>query len=135
MLRHVEKINNSVLADRIARNLRVFMDRSQYSNPSRLAKPSGVAANTIDYLLHPEKRTLSGANTDGSSKVGLLQKVVAPLGRELWELLHPEPELARRERLLYDKAREIILSNNGGAPTPEHAPGVFRPISKGKRAA
>lgn len=70
-----------------------------------LAKRSKVAQTSIGYMLKPELRQPTRSGKIPSPTVAQLEKVARALGKEAWQLLHPDPNqapLSAKERARYD---------------------------------
>ena len=87
----------------LARNLDYLMKLpgAHYPNANALGNAIGMSPNTIRNLLHPERRPSHGEKPLGFPTIDTLQKVAEKLGREVWELLHPDIERSIREREMY----------------------------------
>lgn len=96
----------------IARNLARFMDEPgcPYSNANALsvATKGRVSPGTIRNLRNPEKRTTMPERTDGYPRIDTLEAVVTPLGRQVWELLHPDIDRSTKERALYAQVMGLV---------------------------
>lgn len=101
----------------IADNLKFFMARpkSLYRNANALATAAKIAPNTVRNLLEPSKRTVTSTKPIGYPTLDKLAKIAAPLGCQVWELLHPDIRQSLREREMYAsiKTNFQLLKENG----------------------
>lgn len=103
------------LNETIARNLARFMaEPGMPSNANALSVKTGgkVSPQTIRNLLDPRQRW-TGGKLDGYPKIDTLQAVLEPLGRSVWELLHPDIEHAEKAW----RAAQIFNEERLPAPT------------------
>lgn len=54
--------------------------------------------------------------TEGYPKIDTLESVASLLGREVWELLHPDIERAIKERQIYDSVMGLVSSSSPHVP-------------------
>jgi len=90
----------------VARNLRYFMERSaDCKNPNALSVRSkgAVSPQTVRNLTDPRQRPTTTDKFVGYPNLDKLAVVAETLGVEVWELLHPNIEQARRAKELYER--------------------------------
>jgi transcriptional regulator with XRE-family HTH domain len=79
----------------LARNLKRFMDEGPAPiSQNALARKSKVAQTSIGYMLNPQSRSPTKSGKRSSPTVAKLERVAAALGKEAWQLLHPNPDQA-----------------------------------------
>jgi hypothetical protein len=89
----------------LANNLRFFMQRSKlYKNANALGVAAKVAPNTVRNLLDPKKRTVTAEKPEGFPNIDKLVPIAQALNCQVWELLHPDIELAMKQRAFYKQA-------------------------------
>lgn len=97
----------------VAKNVKFFMARpsSEFRTANALAVAAGLAANSVRYLIEPERRPTTTEKGVGGGWPGLetLAAVAPFLKCELWELLHPNIERSQREREAYALIETDIL--------------------------
>ncbi len=116
---------NEIVSD----NLRFFMKRSancQNANALAVASRGRVSAGTVRNLLDKRKRTTTLEKQEGYPQLDTVAAVAEVLGREVWELLHPDIERSIKEREWFVRAERDFA----GALTPERTaeelgPGQF----------
>lgn len=89
----------------VARNLRYFMERSaDCKNPNALSVKSrgAVSPQTVRNLTDPKQRPTTTEKFAGYPTIDKLAVVAGLLGVEVWELLHPDVEHARRAQKFYE---------------------------------
>lgn len=91
----------------LARNLKRFMDDGPEAiSQNALAKKSRVAQTSIGYMLNPETRQPTKSGKLSSPTVAKIERVARALGKEAWQLLHPNPDeapLNAQERARYQE--------------------------------
>lgn len=90
----------------LARNLKAAMERHYDGvvNQSALARDSGVAQKGIsNYLSANKPENKPHLDDIPSPSLETLCKLAEALNIEAWELLHPDPEKARREQQFYER--------------------------------
>ena len=89
----------------LARNLKRFMDEGPTPiSQNALAKKAKVAQTGIGYMLNPETRQPTKSGKLPSPTIARVEKVARALGKETWQLLHPDPNqapLSATERVRY----------------------------------
>lgn len=108
----------------IADNLKFFMQRpkSMYRNANALASIAKIAPNTVRNLLEPSKRTVTSTKPIGYPTLDKLAKIAAPLGCEVWELLHPDIRQSLREREMYRSIEKNLQHIKEAGDNGHHAP-------------
>lgn len=90
----------------LARNLKAFMDEGPVTiSQNALAKKSKVSQTGIGFMLHPEKRLPTQSGRLASPTLARLERVAQALGKEAWQLIHPDPNqapLSAKERARYE---------------------------------
>lgn len=78
----------------LADNLKRLIAESQlYNTPGSVARRADVAVNTVKNML----------NCKGQPTLGNIESVASVFGLSAWEILHPDPDRARREMEMYSK--------------------------------
>ncbi len=87
----------------IASNLRFFMGRREGKpwTANELAVKAAIAPNTVRNYLDPRKRTVTSEKPEGFPTLDKLASLAAPLGCQVWELLHPDIKRSISEREMY----------------------------------
>lgn len=89
----------------LARNLKRFIEEAPTPmSQSALAKKAKVAQTSIGYMLKPENRKMTTSGKLPSPTAAQLARVAHALGKEAWQLLHPDPDqapLSASERARY----------------------------------
>lgn len=123
----------------IARNLKRFMAAPGclYPNANALSVATNgkVSPGTIRNLREPEKRTTMPERTEGYPRIDTLETVASLLGREVWELLHPDLDRSTKERELYAQVMGLVSADaTPAAPLTVHEsePAAVAPIPRGQ---
>jgi transcriptional regulator with XRE-family HTH domain len=114
----------------LARNLKRFMEEGPAPlSQNALAKKSKVAQTGIGYMLNPETRAPTQSGKLSSPTIARLEKVAQALGKETWQLLHPDPDqapLSATERARYAEFQKSMQRmrelEEKGLPEGEVAP-------------
>ena len=107
----------------LAKNLKAAIERKFDGkvNQSALARLSGVSQKTISNILSAADPT--PGETPPSPSLYTLEALAEKLGVAVWELVHPDPEKARREQDFYRKIEEDFVrlpkSEEPKPPFPE----------------
>jgi hypothetical protein len=122
----LKKMRRLEINELIARNLRYFMAQpgAAYTNANSLGVAAGIAPNTVRNLLDPTKRTTTAEKPEGYPTLDKLAALSLKLGCEVWELLHPDIERSKRERVIYEQW--IKLQPLGPVIHPEQVPAVAK---------
>lgn len=90
----------------LAKNLEAAMKRKFDGevNQSELARLSGVSQKTISNILSALVAT--PGEKGHSTTLSKIEPIAKALGVELWELVHPDPDKARREQEFYKRIEE-----------------------------
>lgn len=101
-------MDKRALYEIVAMNLDYFMSRpgSLCQNANQLSQRTGIAPNTVHNILHPHRRASKQDGSTGTSTIDTLEKLAKALGCEAWELLHPNIQLSKQEREMYEKIEE-----------------------------
>jgi hypothetical protein len=101
------------IAKVLAKNLKRFMeDNEPPLSQNELAKKcreagTKVAQTSIGLMLNPDKRLPTKSGKLPSPTIAQIDAVARGLGKEAWQLMHPNPDqapLSAKERALYDEA-------------------------------
>lgn len=94
----------------LARNLAAAMQRKYGQvNGSELARVSRVPQTTIALLLRPERRVPLKSGELPSPTLSKVAALAAALDVQVWELLHPDPDKAKREQDFYRRLERDFL--------------------------
>lgn len=110
----------------LARNLKRFMDEGPSPiSQNALAKKAKVAQTGIGYMLNPETRQPTKSGKLPSPTLARIEKVARALGKETWQLLHPDPNqapLSATERARYqifeESRKRMEQLESGAAQSP-----------------
>lgn len=116
----------------LARNLAEGMQRKYGAvNASELARASGVPQTTISLFLRPDRRIPLKSGEMPSPTLSKVSALAEALDIETWELLHPDPERAKREQEFY---RRIERDFQKLPPLPTEKPdGIEQERRQGER--
>jgi hypothetical protein len=96
----------------LARNLKRFMDEGpEPISQNSLAGKAKVAQTSIGYMLNPDTRAPTKNGKLSSPTVAKIEKVARALGKEAWQLLHPNPDeapLSAQERARYEEFQKSM---------------------------
>lgn len=100
---NISPVPKNDLRQVVAQNLRYFMglESCPYATANALAVAAKVAPNTVRNYLDPTKRTVTTGKPDGYPTLDKLKALADALGREPWELLHPDIQRSLSEREMY----------------------------------
>jgi transcriptional regulator with XRE-family HTH domain len=102
------------VAEILARNLKAAMETANAGggiSQAQLAHISGVAQTTISLMLRPDDRRNPIGRGGSSPTIARVAMVARALRRQPWELLHPDPQRARREHALFEQMRRVTASD------------------------
>ena len=94
----------------LAENLEALMEARNYSTAQDVSRASALhgekalAVNTIKNI----------QNKAAYARLDILEQLAATFGKQVWQLVHPDPEQAARETAMYTK----IASDFGKLPPP-----------------
>lgn len=99
----VHPVAKDDLSEVLARNLKYFMKLPgcPYPTANALAVAAGISPNTVRYYMDPRKRPPTTDKAQGFPTLDKLEILAGRLGRDTWELLHPDIERSVRERDFY----------------------------------
>lgn len=106
---YMSKSVNQILAD----NLRQLMMRPDcaYRTANALGVKAGIDPQTVRYLLDPAKRANAKKAGAHSPQIDKLEAIAKVLGCQVWELLHPDIEAARKEHEIIQAFKQDFITH------------------------